>query len=473
MAFPENIKPIIVDLDHDGNSEVVIVTNHDIRILTTDGRLQSGDWPVDFLRDGLNASLNPTVANMDEDADLEVLFTRSNGDAADPRECTLYAFNIDGTYVNGWPQTLVGHCDDILVADLDRDGINEVVVGTIWTPRVYVMLADGSPVSNDWPREFEKNITEIGAVDLDGDGDLEIIVHDALFPPPAKIYALEYYGDEVEGWPITVPQQINSPLVAGDVDGDGTAEVAFALLDFQVGVRVYLVDHQGNPHSEEWPVTLPSFGNPWRMAMADIDRDGALDILVSGTMPQVFTLDQFGNDLPGWPAIVPPAPGVVPYNNVVHAVADVDADGMPEVVVGSIIGTRVFNHDATPLSGASPLPITGEIANAQLSLTTTVADVDLDGDVEIFSGIWRTLYAWDFPGPECSVQWSRSSGSLANTGAVTPPPVDRSEWILFNNCLTGPATETLSPECNCLDADGDADVDFHDFASLQREYDSQ
>ncbi len=88
--------------------------------------------------------------------------------------------------------------------------------------------------------------------------------------------------------------------------------------------------------------------------------------------------------------------------------------------------------------------------------------------MEIFSGIWRTLYAWDFPGPECSVQWPRSSGNLGNTGAITPPTVDTSEWVLFNTCLTGPDVGAIPPECICLDADNDADTDLHDFAALQR-----
>lgn len=82
----------------------------------------------------------------------------------------------------------------------------------------------------------------------------------------------------------------------------------------------------------------------------------------------------------------------------------------------------------------------------------------------------RTVPLSDFPGPECSVQWPRSSGNLGNTGVVTAPTVDSSEWVSFNACVTGPDAGPILPECICLDADNDDDVDLHDFAAPQRAF---
>ncbi len=385
----------------------------------------------------------------------------------------MHVFNHDGTYVTGWPAILEGFAFNTVVADLDGDGRSEVIVGAHSPARLHVLGADGTPFSGAWPREFEHGVWSPATADLDGDGDLEILASDGLLDEPNLIYAMHHDGVDVNGWPVWIPGFPNSRLVVGDVDGDGSPEIACATFEFFNGMQawVYLLNSQGQTYSKDWSVPLPTAGDPWAMAMGDLDGDGGLEILITGTMPQVFALDRFGNFTPGWPAIVSPL-GSNFYNNRGHSIADVDGDGLPEVVVGTVVGIRVFNRDATPVPGASPLPVIDDHTNAKLQLTVTVADVDLDGDVEIFSGIWRTPGALDFTGPECSVQWERSSGDLGNTGRYVPPRIDASEWVLFNNCFTGPAAVFLPPECDCrdADADSDADIDLADFAALQRAF---
>ncbi len=507
LVAPELIQPVVVDLDNDGAMEIVVLTLHDLRVLTPEGAMHSGAWPFEFPIDFGTGNLNLAIADMDDDTDLEIVFSRNQPSLVDPNTVEIHVFNLDGTYTSGWPQAVEGLADRILVADLDADGSNEIVVGTYFPAYIYVLRSDGTPFDSAWPREFEWYVRTVSVVDLDGDSDLEILASDAALPLPDLIYAMHHDATDVKGWPIEVPTATKSLIVSGDVDHDGIPEVAFGVFHSSIGSLIYLLDASGNPHNAGWPLVLPTSDEPASVALSDIDGDGHLDVLVTGRMREIFAFDRFGTPLPGWPAIIPfPGPGPNPYRNRIHAVADVDSDGMPEVVVGTVVGPFVFNHDATLLPGADPLPIDPVFRNAQLPHTATVADVDLDGDVELFSGIWRTLYAWDFPGPECSVQWPRSSGNLGNTGAVTPPAVDTSEWVLFNACLTGPAPTApnspsvpssllrapssvalssvpsspsafsvpsvvrtgLPPECQCLDSDGDSDIDLHDFAALQR-----
>ncbi len=473
LIAPEGIAPVVADLDGDGGMEIAVLTYHELRVLTPIGAMDSGAWPLELPVDFGTANLNLSAANMDDDTDLEILFSRNQPSLVDPQEVDVHVFNHDGTYAPGWPRTVTGLASTgFSVSDLDTDGRNEVVIGTFRPARVYVLRDDGTPFSDAWPVDFTFQVQALATADLDGDGDLEILVNDHIPDSPDAIHALHHDGTGVKGWPVWLPGESRSDFVIGDIDHDGIPEIAIAAVGFGIeNSRVHLWNARGEPFNAAWPVVLPVSSSPWSVAMGDVDADGYLDVLVTGHMREVFAIDRFGTFLPGWPALIPfPFSGAIAYQNIIHAVADMDADGMPEVVVGALIGPCIFNHDATPLPGANPLPVEPPRTNARLPLTATVADVDLDGDVELFSGIWRTLYAWDFPGPECSVQWPRSSGNLGNTGAVTPPAVDTSEWVLFNACFTGPAADSLPPECECLDSDADSDIDLHDFARLQRAF---
>ncbi len=444
---------------------------HALRILTPDGVIAPGPWPFQFPLQSTTVNLNLSIVNMDSDDDLEIVFSRNQPSLEDPQEVGIHVFNLDGTYAIGWPQVMEGLADRIVVADLDADGSNEIVVGTRRPARVYILRSDGASFSDAWPRDFDTWVRGIATADLDGDGDLEILINDTISNSADPIHAIHHDATDLKGWPVWIPQAPDSGFAIGDTDGDGTPEIAFSALGFDTVNRVYLLNARGELFSSAWPLVFPLPTDIASVGFGDVDADGYLDLVATGTMPQVFAFDRDGSAVPGWPALIPfPKPGGLPFANRVQAIADVDADGMPEIIVGALIGPCIFNHDGTPLQGANPLPVNSTHNSAGGRQTLSVADVDLDGDVEILSGIWRTLYAWDFPGPECSVQWPRSSGNLGNTGAVTAPAVDTSEWVMFNTCLTGPNAAAIPPECTCLDADNDADIDLHDFAALQRTF---
>ncbi len=53
-------------------------------------------------------------------------------------------------------------------------------------------------------------------------------------------------------------------------------------------------------------------------------------------------------------------------------------------------------------------------------------------------------------------------------GLVSTPRQYR--WSSARAHLTGPGAGPIPPECICLDADNDADIDLHDFAALQEDF---
>lgn len=130
-----------------------------------------------------------------------------------------------------------------MVADLDRDGIPEILV-TFFEFDIgvlYVFRADGTPFI-DRPGvpagEIFRSASTLSSptvADLVGDNHPEVALRGGHILPGAgseMIYILSYEGIPVPGWPIATPAQpidvFSTPFapMVDDLDGDGKAEMA-------------------------------------------------------------------------------------------------------------------------------------------------------------------------------------------------------------------------------------------------------
>jgi len=226
----------------------------------------------------------------------------------------------------------------------------------------------------------------------------------------------------------------------------------------------------------EWDVQtgLITLGSP---RIADVDADGVMDVVQGTAGPvgapyddgHVYVFDAAGDPLPGFPTDI--------SRPIFHApcVGDVDADGMPEIVVQAWEAMHAWNHDGTVVDGwpiatgafTSNAPCLADLdADGVLDVIYTAGtvmhairadgsslagwpvvalesfqapsagDIDGDGEVENVAGTWRPqfpeqvdfeLYAWNadgslvdgFPvGGLGSVRGSVSLGDLDGDGTV-------------------------------------------------------
>ena len=407
--------PAVADLNGDGYPEIILTTgwmpeyhmNGAIVVLDRHGNLMPG-WPK-LARD-INGGGNPPW-NPDGYAD-GFFGTAAVGDVTGngvPEivvggfDKCIYVLKNDGTFAPGWgdAQNRPARCliDTIwsspALADLDGDGVNEIIIGTDAHPQynggsVWVFKGDNT-LFPGWPVYTTQIIQSSPAIaDLDGDGYLDIIVGTGTYYPGTggyKMYAFNRFGNNLPGWPVATSGNMpNSPAVA-DLNGDGRPEVIMGCgAEQDVGNSAIC----NNNHFYIWR------------------HDGTV--------------------LPGYPARIkqaipwdPPAYGGVAIPPIL---ADYDNSGKVRVFVVSTgaIGVSVFPYD-------NPQDITmyTPALTDPLRAAPILADLNGDGKLEMITAGGKNgraaLFRWNLTSREPGNKpWMMYRANPSRTGQSQLPP---------------------------------------------------
>jgi hypothetical protein len=424
---------------------------------------------------------SPAVADLDADGTNEIIA---------PRADRLQVFHLDGSIpwqhdVEGriWSSPVVGELR------LDSPGL-EVAVAARGTIHLYD--ADGNELSG-FPVTWRDELRSLAAGDIDGDGFLELVAvtTSPLDAGGLRDIVIAVHADDgaiVTGFPPYTTGAADCPeacyttggydqnLALGDVTGDGVAELfltqdnaylslyegtgrafrANAIFDDRPtfnGIRFmldYALAQQG--YADDESVDLQAHFTNSAPAIADLDGDGARELVVLGSVQTTDQEDRFrgvvvyalhpdgtrptewvvpfhapeylaglwdfdGVNIVGatnqisvadlFPSTAGPEMVFAGFDGVIHAidargepvwtyeyttsdrvltggvlVADLSQDGAPEIVFASYSPDEglselfVLATDGTELHRID-LPRNGAMA------VPTIADVDLDGDLEI------------------------------------------------------------------------------------------
>ncbi|MEB2285259.1 MAG: FG-GAP-like repeat-containing protein [Myxococcales bacterium] len=425
--------PALADLDGDGMLELVLATAAgEVHAFRGDGTELPG-WPVatdlDVLHTGsagfvsgavgtgVHESIvaSAAIGDLDRDGAFEVVVASTQG--------KLYVFAADGTRRAGFPvRTTPAFSDPAIrdeanrldpgflaapaLADLDRDGRLEIVIGAL-DRHLYVWRADGSMQPGFPILMVDRTVTTVD--------------------PATGRVAWDLVGGRPRGSRGT--KIVASPAI-GDIDGDGFLEIVQGTNEEYV---------RGEPAN----VQLSFFAGMAGLAPVNgriyaVDHAGSLSPRVAG--------NPAGPYLPGWPVkIALFTDDLLP--TVAHGVAqgavlgDVDGDGIDEVVVQGNNGpVYVLRGDGTSYYGLSQngshltldydvslaRPLAAESTDFPMSLallgSPSLADLDGDGSLEVVAGTIGTTKFIDQqaparqePGDHQLSAWHARTGHMMST----------------------------------------------------------
>ena len=412
----------LADIDGDQIDDMVVGTTDGVVVAyrsngTEIFRFDTGAMAIDG---------KPAIGDIDGDQEMEVVV--GAGSTTTPNaHGGLYVLDHQGNlqcefepgFFNG-DQYREGIFSSPALADLDRNdgGRLEIVFGG-WDAYVTVLHDDCSLYWNHFTRDTVWGSPAIG--DLDNDGWLDIVIGSPINRPVLEqigghLYAFGHDGQIKNGFPILIDETIDSSPALGDINGDG-------YLDIVVGTGLCWANPACAPPPEGYQGQVGKYINAW---------------------------DRFGNYLPGWPVATPGE-----YAFASPALADIDGDGLDEVIVNTIDHTtgagnpdesRLYALNANgssvpgwPMQPTIPAGPNGDQQQPATSSSPIVADIDNDGEPEILLSVSWEIVAVD------------PDGSQISRDRCCPIPAGSLE-------MTALISIASSPAVGDIDGDGDLEI---------------
>nr|MEE4268468.1 FG-GAP-like repeat-containing protein [Candidatus Krumholzibacteria bacterium] len=390
-------QPVLVgDLDGDDELEVVLVEEDGSGSLTVKF-IEPTTGDLIHIDSGMSPLSNMALVNNNHGHEMDVFYVRAS-------DGWLEGKNGDGTDKDGYPQDLGLGAGPYYISGgtILSETIEWVVVAA--GRDVNVMNWDGDQWEG-WPWTAPlvagqiNGRVAVGDVDFDGLGELVV-------PFTNRVAVLDAYGQVISQFG-DGEAAAGSPSLA-DFDRDGDLEIVIPRADG----TIHVVHHDGTPLTANWPYDTGAVGMPSQVALADIAGNDRRDLIFTDASHTVHVMTPAGILVQQWDL------GVDPASPVVEPVVAQVGLGEPAVIVGGPDGRlRVHTLDGSQEGWPRDLP-------ESILTAVTVADIDADGMVEMMVPTSENLWVLDMgvANDDSLSLWPMSGADSRRSGSVAADP---------------------------------------------------
>lgn len=333
---------------------------------------------------------------------------------------------------------------NIVAADVDKDGLSDIVVCD--ARNNFVSWIRQSPAGT-----FTESVIAEGLIapahvqvmdfDNDGDNDVMVAVLGMLFPNNDRIGSVVVLENDGKSGFIkhVCAEKIArvSDVRAGDMDNDGDMDLVAAQFGYDDGETRWL------ENTGKWQFrshVLQNLSGPINVEIIDVDRDGDLDFfsIVSQEWEEIYC---FINDGKGvfQPKLIYKSSNE-DFGSSGIMVCDADQDGDPDILYTNGDAFDYIPPQPRPWHGIQWLENKGDlnfefhrICNFAGAYSVRPVDIDNDGDLDLFSV--SSFNFWEKPGSQSFI-WLENTGNmqfLMHDVASSPTHLLSLEAADFNN----------------------------------------
>ena len=349
---------------------------------------------------------SPVVADITGDGKLEIVVATNNGHVLTFRHdgSLLWQTDVGPLFGMGSGQQQIASSP--AVADIDKDGKMEVVVGvgtiytSVCTKGGVIVLDHNGRVEPGWPFITQDySIDPSGCPDtvystpalgdLDKDGDLEIVFSSF----DKSVYALHHNGKLVAGFPPNSNHyaRFGWEVLRGRMADTSWSSPALADINGNGYLDIVIGSDEGN-FDNTWPSPVGDWSCPYRPPITGGYCGGSL-----------YAFDRSGRQLDGFPRYKHETIQSSP------AIMDIDNNGQSEIFFGTgswyyktspdhpTLGFRLFGMDSKgdDLSGWQG----GKVVGGFVAASPSIGDITGDGKPNIVAAASdNRLYAWHVDG---------------------------------------------------------------------------
>ena len=319
---------------------------------------------------------------------------------------------------------------NVSVADLDRDGLLDVLVCDAGRRRLSWIRQSPKDVYTEQALTEIRAPGHVEAIDYDGDGDLDLLVADLgeLFPSNQRIGSVIVLENAGGGRFVRHVAAEGLPRVAdvraGDLDGDGDQDLAVAAFGYDQGQTLWLENRGGWSYAIH---VLQELSGAVNVVVADFDRNGALDIaaLISQEWEEIWIFQNAGGGR--FTPRLAWGSSNADFGSSWLAPVDLDRDGDTDLLYSNGDAFDYAPANSRPWHGVQWLENQGantfalhRIGDLSGASSPVAFDADQDGDIDV--AVVSAYNAWSDPAA-LSLIWLENNGRQQfTTHAVAHSP---------------------------------------------------